>query len=274
MLENTTNIEELNYEQVEELAKKESMLLRKDYSTALFRLLEDFIINKFDVKYRVRFAIKNFPGTNQQLLAQSIIDSNNAEANYTYALKVNGADTKKHGQVIVDSKDVLLNLMYATNVKGADVNAHAKVILESGETFAIYQVAQLPGIEDVRIYGDAILNSDAPKYNYYFARDVKGADIEKHQKVVENLGDIGTMCEFALKVPFANVESLQEKIVNSGHLFYNYLLALESVGLDITPNMEVVKSYIGRDPKAQDYYDKLQSKLAGTLPIDAIHQLL
>ena len=53
-----------------------------------------------------------------------------------------------------------------------------------------------------------------------FARHVRGADINRLQEVIINNGDAYYIYNFATDIPGADVNRLQEAIINSGDVNY------------------------------------------------------
>lgn len=65
---------------------------------------------------------------------------------------------------------------------------------------------------DVLAHGRVIIESNDLEYNYYFARDVKGANIKEHEKVILNSLDPKYNYYFVRDISKDNIKAHEEKI--------------------------------------------------------------
>lgn len=61
----------------------------------------------------------------------AVINSGNLWYNYLFALNIEGADVRRHGEVIIESGDLYYNYLFAMEVPGADVKRHYQVLVEN-----------------------------------------------------------------------------------------------------------------------------------------------
>ena len=95
-----------------------------------------------------------------------ILNLKNPKLSYWFALNINGANVRAHGQAIINSGDPEWNYKFAKDIKGSDVRAHGRVIINSG---------------DIR-------------WNCNFAADINGADIRAHGKVMKEKSSLDNFC--------------------------------------------------------------------------------
>ena len=84
--------------------------------------------------------------------------------------------------------------------------------------WVIYNLMTLEHQQIVIDLGDA-------GYCYYFASNVKGADIDALQRVVIDSGDAEYCYEFARFIEGADIRALQQVVIDSGNGEYCYWLA-------------------------------------------------
>lgn len=182
-----------------------------------------------------------------------IINNKNPEECYKYALTHPNADIKKLGRVVIDSKNLQYNLMFMKNIKDCDFEEHLKVIIDSKDSETNYFASLLHlnpyYIEQIRnilvnnksveycyefahdineIYGTeedidvsdlelTVIESKDINYNYKFAKNVKGADIDFIQDVILKVAtekDIERVFDFAIDVKGADLNACKNKIIS------------------------------------------------------------
>ena len=130
---------------------------------------------------------KDIPGINYVDFAKVILDSEDSYWNYQFALmldhkrrdykkkfpinnlllrdsieKINKVNFDAFENVILRNKQLCFNLGYAKNILGVDVYRHGKIIIDSVDPF----------------------------WNYSFALEVPGADVEAHMNILDGYDDL------------------------------------------------------------------------------------
>ncbi len=151
----------------------------------------------------------------------TVINSNDPEKWYKYALNNQDKDCSKLEQLIIDSKDLATNYKYLVNIGGARSNEHLKIIMDSKNPEYNYYVAIKGFLKDEQIaeIKQIILDSNNLEYIYRFATDLEyiyhdhdvskidTSDLEK--KILDGL-DLKYYYLFCKKVPNANIELFQD----------------------------------------------------------------
>lgn len=169
-----------------------------------------------------------------------ILELNNPEISYYFALHFKGADIQKHGEIVINSNNLNYNYLYAKDIKGADVKAHGQVIIDSKVLDYNYFFARNVEGADVKAHGEVIIDSKISKYSYLFARDVKGADIPAHADIVLKYGTLEENFYFAIGL-FKGVYAAahKDKIFESNNL--EYINKLKKYEKNIKINQEEKK---------------------------------
>ena len=123
-----------------------------------------------------------------------ILNLKNPKLSYWFALNINGANVRAHGQAIINSGDPEWNYKFAKDIKGSDVNAHGQAIINSGDLKWNYEFAKDIKGSDVRAHGRVIINSGDIRWNCNFAADINGADIRAHGKVMKEKSSLDNFC--------------------------------------------------------------------------------
>ena len=96
---------------------------------------------------------------------------------------------------------------------------------------------------DVKAHGQAIINSCNPEWNYKFARDIIGADVKAHEQAVIDKRDPEWNYKFAKNVKGADVKAHGQAIINSCNPEWNYKFARDIIGADVKAHEQVVFKY-------------------------------
>lgn len=99
--------------------------------------------------------------------------------------------------------------------------------------FAIEKQYQLPVMQKI------VLNSENPKYAYLFAKTIKNADVNSLQQLVINSNNIYYITKFACLFP-NNIKILENLIFNSKKIKYIHMLFLHNKNI----NFDRYKKYI------------------------------
>ena len=78
---------------------------------------------------------------------------------------------------------------------------------------------------NIKIFGDAVIESESSLCIYCFALEIEGANINRLENALINTKDFSRMCYFALVSPKANISKLEEAIVQSRDAEYIYYFA-------------------------------------------------
>ena len=94
----------------------------------------------------------------------------------------------------------------------------------------------------------------SPSFVYYYARDVKNANIQHAEDVLIKLGDGKWIYNFANDIPDANIEKLQEAILNTKQGEWISTFAKNIMGADIDKMQQAVLE--SNDAKSMFYFAK------------------
>ena len=126
---------------------------------------------------------------------------------------------KKYENDILDLRSPYLSYHFCTDVPGANIKKHALVVLDCDDHLCMISFARdfapLIGVELINLFEKSILDSGIPYSNYSYAKQVKGADIKAHEKVVLNGMDVKADYMFALEVQEADIKAHISKIKSS-----------------------------------------------------------
>lgn len=191
---------------------------------------EQAVISSGNLKCIFQFA-DTVKGANILELGAAIIASGDSYWNYKYAKDIPGADIQEHGKVVIKSGNLELIYCFAQNVNGVDFKKYGDAILASNNLeyickFAemiqkkrffinslsffdkmanldiIYRLSRLNIME----YEKAIIESGDLYWNYYYAMNVKYANIRAHENVILTSRNPEFCIKFAGDIPEANVE--------------------------------------------------------------------
>lgn len=97
-----------------------------------------------------------------------------------------------------------------------------KSILTVKDEYASYFFAKNIKGANIKAHGEVVINSGHPKFNYEFAKNIKGADTKAHEQVIISSEDPYWCYKFAKDVKGSNIQKLGEIIINSKNPSYNY----------------------------------------------------
>lgn len=97
---------------------------------------------------------------------------------------------------------------------------------------------------DVRRLGKVVIDSKNAMYNFYYARDIEGADIKSHEDVVLEANNPHYSILFMAFIPNADIKKHSQIILKSKNPYLNYycalLIAKRELDLSIKPHEKVV----------------------------------
>lgn len=93
---------------------------------------------------------------------------------------------------------------------------------------------------NIREHEKIILNFANPEYSYMFVKNIKGANINDHSKIIVESEDLGYNYMFARDIPGADIDAHAKVILESKNLEYNYLFAKDIPGADIAAHAKVI----------------------------------
>lgn len=188
---------------------------------------------------------------------QRILALNDPELSYLFAINFKDALVNNHADVVIASNDEDRIYDFICDVKTYDNNHFEEKIIELGNLQVLLSFARYMQDEiDLTRISNIMIDSGDAKYNYLFAKDVKGVDIKAHGQVVINSKDPKfcytfardidienyliyekvvmeskdpKWCYYFMKdIPTINKEELKNIIINSGNLEYISLIQEEN----------------------------------------------
>ena len=169
-----------------------------------------------------------------------ILESNDVNYNYLFALYVEGADIKAHEKIVLKSKDAYNCVKFAINVPNANVEAHMNVILKSKDYKSCYEFIKHFSQYDITKFEEIVLDSKDVESNYLFAKNIKGADIKGHENIVVESENSNYCYEFAKNVKNADIKLLESIILNNEDVKYNYFFARDVIGANVKAHEKIV----------------------------------
>ena len=94
---------------------------------------------------------------------------------------------------------------YIEAFKGINLKENEQIVLECKTDWCYYFARDIKGA-DIKAHEKVILELEYTKYSYYFARDVLGANIEEHFKVIYNSGNKYWLNFFIEEVNYKNTK--------------------------------------------------------------------
>jgi len=80
-------------------------------------------------------------------------------------------------------KRILVEKAYKSAFIGEDISKNENIVLASKSYYSFYFARDIKGA-DIKKHEDIILNIDDNRWSFLFAKSVKGANIEKHFKKI------------------------------------------------------------------------------------------
>ena len=115
-----------------------------------------------------------------------------------------------------------------TNGSKKTIEAYEQSILElKNPKLSFYFAKEIKGA-NIKEHEQVVLDSKSPEWNYYFSREIEGADIEEHRKVIVASGEPSWNYYFSNLLARKNLPGLNEceqVIIDSGEPQWNYLFA-------------------------------------------------
>ena len=94
---------------------------------------------------------------------------------------------------------------YLAAFYGIDVKENERIILKCKTSWCYHFAKEIKGA-DIKAHEKVILELKDPQYYYKFARDIAGANVEEHFKVILNSGDKLWLDNFIEKVNYKNTK--------------------------------------------------------------------
>ena len=98
----------------------------------------------------------------------------------------------------------------------------------------------MPDEKIIELFEKKVLNIKNEKVSYYFAKDVKGADIKAHGQVIIDSKNLNYNYRFARDVKGADIKAHGQVIIDSKNLNYNIRFAKDVKGADIKAHQQVI----------------------------------
>ena len=102
------------------------------------------------------------------------------------------------------------------------------------------------GVDDELIisrFESKIFDLKKPELYFWFAKNVKGIDIESNEQTVIDKIDPEWSYKFARDIAGANIETHEQIVINSGDPEWNYKFARYIAGADVKAHEQVVFKY-------------------------------
>ena len=151
----------------------------------------------------------------------SVLNSNDPDLCYSYALKNPNGDIKAISKKVIESNNLKYNHLFMKNIPGCLFDEHLQVILNSKDPEYCYYAALLKlGREKADLIRKIIIDSKSVEYSYEFANDIRYIyDVEDDDKEYD----------------FLDVTDLEQVIVDNLDIKYSYMFAknVENADIDI-----------------------------------------
>jgi hypothetical protein len=178
----------------EDLEKLQNEIIKTGYSALAYFFATEFayksyrmqrvILDKKDPKYAFMFA-QHVAGCDLKALQNLVIESKKIKYITRFACFVKAADHKSLEALILRSRNVKYAHMYLKHVKTADVNKFREVIIDSGKPRYLFELAKhLKNPQDIQQIEDLIIASGSFTYMRLFAEKIKLANVEKIEQAV------------------------------------------------------------------------------------------
>lgn len=214
-------------------------LFESDFSTDSLRW-----IKKLDEKnIKSNFKIKNEILDSFQ---DEIIKDNDAALAYFFALEFPFKQYKMQ-KIVLDNKDPKYAFLFAQNIENSDTKALQKIVVDSKKIKYICKFACFVKNAEIEPLEEFILNSKNVKYAHMFLKHIKNSNVEKYKQLIFKCGKPRYLFElakhldskdeisliedliiqsksytymrlFAEKIKLANVDKIEEAILNSNNL--------------------------------------------------------
>ncbi len=146
------------------------------------------------------------------LLESDILELGSPYISYMFSRYIEGANIKEHEKVLFKYKNVQLIVEWALHINGADINSCEKIVLENNNKNSILKFAEVNGA-DIKKIETAIIKFNDPSTSYKFARDINGANIKAHEKIVAQ--DPYYSYLFASNIKDADIKFLEQVVAQS-----------------------------------------------------------
>ena len=150
----------------------------------------------------------------------NILNSNDPELCYNYALKNPDSDIKALSRKVLESGSLQYNYLFMKNINDCLFDEHLEVILNSRNPEFCYCVALLKlGKEKIDLIRKIIIDSKSVEYCYEFANDIRyiyDVDDDKNYD-------------------FLDITDLEQVVIDSLNIKYSYMFAknVENADIDI-----------------------------------------
>lgn len=189
-----------------------------------FNRICDVVYHNATIKGLISFA-SSVEGVDIRHFGKIVLEEGTAEDNFEFAL-INGADTRAHRDRIIKSRDIEINILAGKqindNYREEYVNKHGAIVLQ-GTPYQNYKYIRHNKTQmlDKRAHLNKIIESGDLYINRLCAKDIEGADISAHAKVI--LASKSPMDNFAFaKINGADVFRHLDVVINYGGARLNF----------------------------------------------------
>ncbi|MBO4246005.1 MAG: hypothetical protein J5892_04665 [Bacilli bacterium] len=190
-----------------------------------------------------------------KIMEDAIVEENDFLLIADFAAKVNGADIKRLERIIAYSRDPEAIYNFAKNVKKANkeelkeamlkvdyVNKGARGYLKYTYLYEFAKDFKDLGTQE---FDELAIKLEIPKLSWLFAKNIEGANIEAHQKIVLKYPEAEWITYFARDVKGADVIVLEQALLEYLNVYkqyknYVYEFALTVKNADIQPLADYV----------------------------------
>jgi hypothetical protein len=193
---NIEEVEKLQNEIVKDNNSAFAYFCANEFPYKQFRMQKVILDNK-DPKYAFMFA-RHIPHADIKALQNLVVKSKKIKYITHFACFVESADHSILEKIIIDSNKVKYAHMYLKHVKQAKVSKFKQVILASGKPRYLFELAKhLNNSEDIRQIEDLIIALGSFTYIRLLAGKIKLANVEKLEQAVLDSGNNEEIKKFA-----------------------------------------------------------------------------
>lgn len=193
--------------------------------------------NNYDLSYL--FAVY-FKEADVNTHADIVLASEDEDRIYDFICDVSNFDIKHFEDGLIELGNLSLLVNFARIMQGKfDISRISNIIFRSGDAKYNYIFAKDVSGVDINLHGQAVVKCNDPKYCYTYARDVDKENVLLYQNVVMQSGNPKWCYYFMRDVNGADIALLDKIIIDSGDLEYNYL-ACNVDGTDIQAHKEII----------------------------------
>lgn len=214
----------LTNRQVNEYINKAIIEFTRNRHSEKFEQICTFILENANINQMIVF-IKNVEGTNIMPFSKFILNHGTVEQNFEIAC-IQGSDSRAHREMIINSQNIQYNLLAGKVIKDEYcdeyINRHGDIVIK-GSAYQNYKYLKNNKSKalDKQRHFDVIINSKSLHINHICAKDIAGADVLAHGRVIINSKDVITNMAFA-RIRGADIKSHLDVVLQYGSANDNF----------------------------------------------------